>query len=80
MITSTNKAAFKVGTAGPSLHSHWNTDSGNYGTGGLPPGVSFVVSGSTAKLSGTPAGGTAGPMPDFQRTKRHTSQRRKAFT
>ena len=61
VITSTNKAAFKVGTAGSFTITATGTPTPVITElGGLPSGVSFVISGSTAKLSGTPAGGTVG--------------------
>ncbi len=63
-ITSANKAAFKVGSAGSFTVNTTGTPVAVITeSGALPAGVSFVVSGSTAKLSGTPLAGTAGTYP-----------------
>nr|AUN36709.1 hypothetical protein [uncultured bacterium] len=63
-ISSANKAAFKVGSAGSFTVSTTGTPTPVITeSGALPAGVTFVVSGSTAKLSGTPLAGSAGTYP-----------------
>jgi sugar lactone lactonase YvrE len=63
-ITSTNKTAFKVGSSGSFTVNTTGTPTAVItASGALPVGVTFVASGSSAKLSGTPAAGSAGTYP-----------------
>src|SRR4029077_17911528 len=64
-ITSANNTTFTVGTAGTFTVTATGAPTPSLTeTGTLPSGVTFVDNGNgTAKLSGTPAAGTAGSYP-----------------
>ena len=64
-ITSSNNTTFTVGTAGTFTVTATGAPTPSLTeTGTLPSGVTFVDNGNgTAKLSGTPAAGTAGSYP-----------------
>src|SRR4029077_52448 len=64
-ITSANSTTFTVGTAGAFTVTATGAPTPSLTeTGTLPSGVTFVDNGNgTAKLSGTPAAGTAGSYP-----------------
>ena len=63
-MSSANNTAFKVGSAGSFTIAATGTPTPVITeAGALPAGVSFVISGTTAKLSGTPSAGAAGTYP-----------------
>ncbi len=63
-ISSADNTAFKVGSAGSFTVNVTGTPTPVItASGALPLGVTFVASGTSAKLSGTPAAGTAGTYP-----------------